>query len=96
MDSHKIGCLKCLVEQILYSYDAHGWGVGVGGEGGEWGMKVYPPFKFFAKLVNKNAIKHQKGVPSPKNFHNPYIPSLPNSGKNLMDPPPGFSNCVHL
>jgi hypothetical protein len=22
----------------------------------------------FAKLVNKNAIKHQKGVPSPQNF----------------------------
>jgi hypothetical protein len=31
----------------------------------------------FAKLVNKNAIKHQKVVPYPKNFHNPYIPSLP-------------------
>jgi hypothetical protein len=28
--------------------------------------------KMFAKLVNKNAIKHQKGVPSPQNFHNPY------------------------
>ena len=62
-----------------------------GCEGGEGGIKVYPPFKFFAKLVDKNAIKHQKGVPSPKNFHNPSIPSLPKSGKNLMDPPPGFS-----
>jgi hypothetical protein len=67
-----------------------------GGEGGEGGIKVYPPSKFFAKLVNKNAIKHQKGVPSPKNFHNPYIPSLPKFGKNLMDPPSGFSNRVHL
>jgi hypothetical protein len=30
--------------------------------------------QIFTKLVNKNAIKvkHQKGVPSPKNFHNPY------------------------
>jgi hypothetical protein len=62
----------------------------VGGEGGRGGMKVYPPSEIFAKLVNKNAIKHQKGVPSPQNFHNPYIPSLPKSGKNLMDPPPGF------
>jgi hypothetical protein len=25
----------------------------------------------FAKLVNKNAIKHQKGVTSPKNLHYP-------------------------
>jgi hypothetical protein len=57
---------------------------------------VYPPSKFFAKLVNKNAIKHQKGVPFPKKFYNPCIPSLPKFGKNLMDPPPGFSNRVHL
>jgi hypothetical protein len=57
---------------------------------------VYPPSEIFAELVNKNAIKHQKGVPSPQNFHNPYIPSLPKSGENLMDPPPGFSNRVHL
>jgi hypothetical protein len=65
-------------------------------EGRGGGIKVYPPSKIFAKLVNKNAIKHQKGVPSPKNFYNPYIPSLPKSGKTLMDPPSGFSNRVHL
>jgi hypothetical protein len=64
--------------------------------GGEGGIKVYPPSKIFAKLVNKNAIKHQKGVPSPQNFHNPYIPSLPKFGKNLPDPPPRISNRVHL
>jgi hypothetical protein len=29
---------------------------------------VYPPSKFFAALVNKNAIKHQKGVPFPQNL----------------------------
>jgi hypothetical protein len=52
--------------------------------GGGGGRKVYPPSKIFAKLVNKNAIKHQKGVPSPKNFHNRYIPSLPKFGKNLF------------
>jgi hypothetical protein len=57
---------------------------------------VYPPSKIFAKLVNKNAIKHQKGVPTSQNFHNPYIPSLPKFGKNLMDPHSGFSNRVHL
>jgi hypothetical protein len=57
---------------------------------------VYLPYKFFAKLVNKNAIKHQKGVLSPKNFHNHYIPSLSKFGKNLMDPSSGFSKRVHL
>jgi hypothetical protein len=70
---------------------------GAGGGGRGWvGIKVYPPFKIFAKLVYKNAIKHQKGVPSPQNFHNPYLPSLPKFGKNLTDPSPGFSNRVHL
>jgi hypothetical protein len=67
---------------------------GGGGQGG--GMNVYPPSKIFAKLVNKNAMKQQKVVPSPQNVHNPYIPSLPKFGKNLPDPPPGFSNRVHL
>jgi hypothetical protein len=66
---------------MYISIDAH--------RGGEGGIKVYPPSKMFAKLVIKNAIKHQ-------NFHNPYIPSLPKFGKDLMDPPPGFSNRVHL
>jgi hypothetical protein len=60
------------------------------------GDKSVPSLQNFEKLVNKNAIKHQKAVPSPKNFHNPYIPSLPKFGKNLMDPPSGFSNRVHL
>jgi hypothetical protein len=60
------------------------------------GIKVYPPSKIFAKLVNKIAIKYQKGVPSSQNFHNPYIPSLPKFGKNLMDPLPGFPHRVHL
>ncbi len=73
--------------------DAHRGG---GGEGGEGGIIVYPPSKIFAKLVNKNAIKHQKGVPSPKIFYNPYIPSLPKFGKNLIDPPPRILNRVHL
>jgi hypothetical protein len=76
----------------MLSIDAHRGG----GEGVRGGIKVYPPSKIFAKLVNKNAIKHQKVVPSPQNFHNPYLPSLPKFGKNLPDPPPGFSNRVHL
>jgi hypothetical protein len=36
---------------------------------------VYPPFKIFTKLADKNAIKPEKGVPSQKKFHSPYIPS---------------------
>jgi hypothetical protein len=66
----------------------------VRGDRGE-GIKVYPSSKFFfVKLVNKN--KSPKGVPSQNNFHYPYIPSLPKFGKNLMDPPPGFTHRVHL
>jgi hypothetical protein len=58
---------------------------------------VDPPSKIFPKLLNKNAIKTPKGVPSPKNYNNPYyIPSLTKFGKNLMHPPPVFSNRVHL
>jgi hypothetical protein len=48
------------------------------------------------KTCHKNAIKPGKGVPSPKNVHSPYIPSPQKFGKNAIDPPPGFSNCVHL
>jgi hypothetical protein len=44
------------------------------------GIKVYPLFKILAKFVDKNAISPQKGVPSPQNFHNPCIPSLPKFG----------------
>ena len=65
-------------------------------QGGWGGIKVYPPSEIIAKLVNKNAIKHQKGVPSQKIFYNPYIPSLPKFGKNLIDPPPRISDRVHL
>jgi hypothetical protein len=60
------------------------------------GIKVYPPSKIFAKMFNKNAIKHQKGVPSLKNFPNPFIHSLLKFDKNLMAPPLGFFNRVHL
>jgi hypothetical protein len=70
------------------------WGVrGVRGRGG---IKVYPPSKFFAKLVNKNAIKHQKGVPSPQNFHSPYIPSLQNLAKTSWTLPQDFQTvCIY-
>jgi hypothetical protein len=78
--------VKCSATQKkVRNKDAHR-----GKGGGRGGIKVYPPSKIFAKLVNKNAIKHQKGAPSPKNFHNPYIPSVPKFGKNHMDPPSGF------
>jgi hypothetical protein len=60
------------------------------------GIKVYPPSKIFAKLVNKNAIKHQKVVPSPKNFHNPSIPSLPNLAKTSLTLPLDFQTvCIY-
>jgi hypothetical protein len=57
---------------------------------------VYPPSEIFAKLVNKNAIKHQKIVASYQNFFYLYIPSLPKFGKNLIDPAPRISNRVDL
>jgi hypothetical protein len=70
---------------------------GGGGKGrGERGIKVYPPSNFFAKFVNKNAIKHQKSVPYPKKFSQSLLTLLPKFGENLMDPPPVFSNHVHL
>ncbi len=63
-------------------------GVGVrGGLRGGW-IKVFPPSKFFAKLVNKNAIKHQKGAPCPKFFTTTYIPYLPKFLKKPHGPPP--------
>jgi hypothetical protein len=57
---------------------------------------VEPPSKIFTKLANKNTIKPQKDVPYPKSFQNPLKPSPQKFGKNLKDPPPGFSNRVYL
>ncbi len=51
------------------------------------GIKVYPPYKIFSNLINKNAIKHQKGTPSPQNFYNPYVPSLPKFDAATCVPP---------
>jgi hypothetical protein len=59
------------------------------------GIKVDPPSKIFAKLVNKSAIKPQKCTLHPK-LSNPYIPSLPKLGKDLIDPHPEFFNRLHL
>jgi hypothetical protein len=47
-------------------------GSGVGGWGG---IKVDPSSKIFTKLVNKNAIKPEKGVPSFKFLKTPIYPS---------------------
>jgi hypothetical protein len=55
--------------------------------GGRVGIKEDPPSKIFTKLVNKHAIELEKGVPSQKNVHNPYMASTKKFGKNL---PPGF------
>jgi hypothetical protein len=66
------------------------------GEGGDGGIKVYPPSKIFTKLVNKNGIKHQKGVPSPKNFHNPYIPPSQKVAKSSWTLPLDFQTvCIY-
>jgi hypothetical protein len=66
-----------------------------GGRGGR-GDKSVPSLQIFAKLVNKNAIKHQKGVPSPKNFHNPYILSLTNLTKTSWTLPQDFQTmCIY-
>jgi hypothetical protein len=68
------------------------------GEGGEGGIKVYPPFKIFAKLVNKNAIKHQKGVPSPPpKFSQPLYTLPPNKPQKPHGPSPWiFKPCASL
>jgi hypothetical protein len=70
--------------------------LGIDAHKGVRGIKVDPPSKMFTKLVNKNAIKPKRGVPSPKKFAQPHIPSPQIFGKNLMDPPPVFSNSIYL
>jgi hypothetical protein len=42
-----------------------------GGGGGKGKGRLLS--KSFTNFVNKNAIKPEKGVPCPKNFHNPFI-----------------------
>ena len=62
-----------------------------GGEGG-WRYKIGSPKKNFVKLVNKNEIKHKKGVLPLEIFYNILYPSPKKFRKN----PPGFSTQVHL
>ncbi len=50
-------------------------------------MKVVPTFIMFKKLVDKNAINPEKGVPFPLNFHRPYPLKF---GKNFNHPLTGF------
>jgi hypothetical protein len=58
---------------------------------------VYPPLKIFAKLVNKNAIKPQKGVPSLKNFHNPLYTLPPKIWQKPHRPSPWiFQLCATM
>ncbi len=67
-----------------------------GGLGGWRGIKVYPPSKIFKKLVNKNAIKHQKVVPSPKNFTTPIYPPSQNLAKTSSTLPLEFQTvCIY-
>jgi hypothetical protein len=46
------------------------------------------------KFDYKNALKPEKGIPP--NFSQPLYTFPHKFGQNLMDPPPGFSNHVHL
>ena len=52
------------------------------------GIKVYPPSEIFGKLVNKNAIKHQKGVPSHPNFSQPFYTLPPKFRQKPHRPSP--------
>ncbi len=57
---------------------------------------VYPPFKIFAKLVNKNVIKHQKGVPSPQIFTTPIYPPSQKVAKTSWTLPLDFQTvCIY-
>jgi hypothetical protein len=50
----------------------------------------------FAKLVNKNALKHQKGVPSPKIFTTPIYPPSQNFSKTSWTLPLDFQTvCIY-
>jgi hypothetical protein len=60
------------------------------------GIKVYPPSKFFAKLVNKNAIKHKKVYPPPKIFTTPIYPPFQNLAKTSLTLPLEFQTvCIY-
>jgi hypothetical protein len=68
-----------------------------GGEGGRGGIKVYPPSKIFAKLVSGNAIKHQKVVPSQKNFTTLLYPPSQNLAKTSWTLPKDFQTvCIYV
>ena len=56
-------------------------------------LPLYPPHRYTQGGEGGGGIKV---YPPSKIFATPrYIPSLPKFGKNLMDPLPGFLNCVH-
>ncbi len=59
-------CIKQNLNVSVSYWWVHRCTQGGGGVRGEKGIKVYPPSKIFAKLVDKNAIKHQKVYPPPK------------------------------
>ncbi len=54
---------------------------------------MYPTPKIFTAPIYPLP---EKGVPYPKNFNNPHIPSPHIFNKNLMDPLPGFLNGLHV
>jgi hypothetical protein len=69
-----------------------------GSEGGEGGMKQYPPRQIFEKLVNKNAIKVKPKIAGPPRqfFLKPLTPPR-NFGKNIPYPLPWiFNPCASM
>jgi hypothetical protein len=75
----------------INSIDAHTGG------GDEGGIKVYPPSQMFVKLVNINAIKHQKVYPPPKIFITPIYPPSQNLAKTSTILPLEFQTvCIYV
>jgi hypothetical protein len=59
---------------MMTSINLQGLGLGVEKGRLHGGIQWDYASKMFTKFVNKNAIKPEKGVPSAKKFHSPYIP----------------------
>jgi len=64
--------------------------IGVGGE-----IIVYPPFKIFAILANKSAIKHPNGEPAPQKISQPLYTLPPKICQKPHGPSPWiFKPCA--
>ncbi len=81
------------ITRYIQSIDAHRGG----GEGGEGGGKIqYPPQANFKTLVNKNAIKPEKGGPHQANFPESLDPPRDFGKKHQVPPPLDFQPmCIY-